>query len=59
LLERYNIRLIAEKIESERSVVNVLDFDVALGQGYLFGKPRLVRGDIRRGADAFPLKMAS
>ncbi len=59
LLERYNIRLIAEKIENERSVVNVLDFDVALGQGYLFGKPRLVRGDVRSGADAFPLKMAS
>lgn len=45
LLHRNGIELIAEKIESERALVNLLDFDVSLAQGYLFGEPKLVRGD--------------
>lgn len=46
LLERYGLQLIAEKVETERDVVNLLDFDIALAQGFLFSEPRLVREEI-------------
>lgn len=42
-LERAGIDLIVEKIEDERTVVNLLEFDVDYGQGYLFGEPRQAR----------------
>jgi cyclic-di-GMP phosphodiesterase TipF (flagellum assembly factor) len=48
LLARHGIELIAEKVEDERTVVNVLDLDIALGQGFLFGHPKPVR-DMREG----------
>ncbi len=34
------IELVVEKIETEDALVQVLDQDVAYGQGYLFGEPR-------------------
>jgi cyclic-di-GMP phosphodiesterase TipF (flagellum assembly factor) len=43
LLGRFGIDLIAEKIEGERSVVDLLDFDVRFGQGFLFAPPRPLR----------------
>jgi cyclic-di-GMP phosphodiesterase TipF (flagellum assembly factor) len=43
LLARYGIELIAEKIESESTVVDLLDHDVRFGQGFLFAAPKLVR----------------
>jgi len=43
LLGRFGIDLIAEKIEGERAVVDLLDYDVRLGQGFLFAPPRPVR----------------
>lgn len=46
LLARYNISLIAEKIEQESTLVDLLDYDVKLGQGFLFAAPRLVRQDV-------------
>jgi len=46
LLERNGITLIIEKIEDERSVVNLLDYNIKFGQGYHFSEPRPVRGDI-------------
>lgn len=39
-LARYGIGLIIEKIENERQVIDLLDYGVTLGQGYLFGDPR-------------------
>jgi cyclic-di-GMP phosphodiesterase TipF (flagellum assembly factor) len=45
LLGRFGIDLIAEKIEGERSVVDLLDFDVRFGQGFLFAPPRPLRPD--------------
>lgn len=39
-LERQGIDLIVEKIETEKSLLEVLDFQVDYGQGYLFGEPR-------------------
>jgi cyclic-di-GMP phosphodiesterase TipF (flagellum assembly factor) len=49
LLARYHIDLIAERIESESSVVDLLDFDVRFGQGFLFSQPRPVRADAMQG----------
>jgi len=46
LLTRSGITLIIEKIEDERSVVNLLDYNIKFGQGYHFSEPRPVRGDI-------------
>ncbi|MGC1304324.1 MAG: EAL domain-containing protein [Caulobacteraceae bacterium] len=43
LLSRYGVEVIAEKIETERQVIDVLELDVALGQGHLFGEPRPIR----------------
>lgn len=43
LLGRFGIDLIAEKIEGERTVVDLLDYDVRFGQGFLFAPPRPLR----------------
>ena len=45
LLGRYGIDLIAEHIESENVVVDLLDYDVRFGQGFLFAPPRPVRAE--------------
>ncbi len=65
LSRRYGVELIAEKVEAEREVIDVLELDIAYGQGHLFGEPRaireavlaetapppeLVRGQLRRNA---------
>jgi len=44
-LNRFGIDLIAEKIESDQTLVELLDYPIAFGQGYLFGEPRLSRDD--------------
>ncbi|MBY0533036.1 MAG: EAL domain-containing protein [Xanthobacteraceae bacterium] len=46
LLGRYGIDLIAEKIETEAMVVDLLDYDLGFGQGILFAPPRPIRSDI-------------
>jgi cyclic-di-GMP phosphodiesterase, flagellum assembly factor TipF len=43
LLGRFGIDLIAERIEGERSVVDLLDYDIRFGQGFLFAPPRPLR----------------
>jgi cyclic-di-GMP phosphodiesterase TipF (flagellum assembly factor) len=45
LLGRFGIDLIAERIEGERSVVDLLDYDVRFGQGFLFAPPRPLRAE--------------
>ena len=52
LLKRNGIQLIVDKIEQEREVVDVLDFNVDLGQGFLFGEPRPVRDSVLKEAPA-------
>jgi cyclic-di-GMP phosphodiesterase TipF (flagellum assembly factor) len=52
LLGRFGIDLIAERIESESTVVDLLDYDVRLGQGFLFSPPRPVRAEALHGAAA-------
>lgn len=51
LFARYGVDLVAEKIESEGTVVEVLDLDVAYAQGHLFGAPRPVRDEVLSEAD--------
>lgn len=46
LLARHGIALIGEKIESERQVVDLLDFEIDYGQGFLFGEPRPLKDDV-------------
>jgi cyclic-di-GMP phosphodiesterase TipF (flagellum assembly factor) len=43
LLARSGIDLIAERIENESMVVDLLEYDVRFGQGFLFSAPRPVR----------------
>jgi len=45
LLARSGIDLIAERIESETMVLDLLDYDVRFGQGFLFSPPRPVRAE--------------
>jgi cyclic-di-GMP phosphodiesterase TipF (flagellum assembly factor) len=49
LLGRYGISLIGERIEAEAQVVDLLDFDVRFGQGFLFSPPRPVRAEALQG----------
>jgi cyclic-di-GMP phosphodiesterase TipF (flagellum assembly factor) len=42
-LEAHNIALIVDKVESEPDLIELLDFEIDYGQGYLFGEPRLGR----------------
>ncbi len=44
-LDRYGLNMIVEKIEQESDLVELLDFEVDFGQGFLFGEPRLSRVD--------------
>jgi cyclic-di-GMP phosphodiesterase TipF (flagellum assembly factor) len=44
-LDRNGLDLIVEKIESEQQLIELLDHNIDFGQGYLFGEPRLSRGD--------------
>jgi cyclic-di-GMP phosphodiesterase TipF (flagellum assembly factor) len=46
LLARHGLNLIAERVEEEKTVVQLLDYAVDFAQGYLFGEPRAVRGDL-------------
>ncbi len=49
LLGRFGIDLIAERIENETTVVDLLDYDVRFGQGFLFSPPRPVRAEALQG----------
>ena len=52
LLSRHGLNLIAERVEDEKTVVQLLDFTVDYAQGFLFGEPRAVRDDAQRGGDS-------
>lgn len=58
LFARYGVDLVAEKIETESTVVEVLDLDVGYAQGHLFGAPRPVREDVIAEADSPERKKA-
>ena len=52
LMARSGIDLIAERIESESMVVDLLDYDVRFGQGFLFSAPRPVRAEALQGGSS-------
>lgn len=54
LLSRYGLNLIAERVEDEKTVLQLLDYAVDFGQGYLFGEPRAVRGEVISATDRPP-----
>ena len=54
LLRRYGVELIAEKVENERQVVDVLDLDIRLAQGNLFGEPRAIKDAVLQEAGPPP-----
>lgn len=44
--QRFGMELIADHVEREADVVDVLDFGVKYGQGFLFAPPRPVRAEV-------------
>jgi cyclic-di-GMP phosphodiesterase TipF (flagellum assembly factor) len=50
LLARSQIDLIVERIENENMVVDLLDYNVQFGQGFLFSPPRPVRPEALQAA---------
>jgi cyclic-di-GMP phosphodiesterase TipF (flagellum assembly factor) len=54
LLGRFGIDMIAERIEGERAVVDLLDYDVRFGQGFLFAAPRPLRPEGAAAAESAP-----
>jgi cyclic-di-GMP phosphodiesterase TipF (flagellum assembly factor) len=63
LLSRHGLNLIAERVEDEKTVLQLLDYAVDFAQGYLFGEPRAVRDDATRPTErdpaVIPFKRAS
>ena len=50
------VSIIAERVEDEKTVVQLLDYSVDYAQGFLFGEPRAVREDASRPpAEAAPV----
>ena len=50
-LGRFGIDLIADHIEHEHTVIDLLDYDVRFGQGVLFSPPRPLRAGILEAAE--------
>ncbi len=46
------IDLIVEKIETEQTLSELLDYNIDFGQGYLFGEPRLSKGEPAQAEEA-------
>lgn len=43
VFSRYGVTMIAEKLEDEASVVEILEYDIPYGQGHVFGSPRPIK----------------
>lgn len=43
---RYGVTLIAEKMEEEASVVEILEYDIPFGQGHVFGPPKPIKSSL-------------
>ena len=44
--DSYGVEVVAEKVESERQVVDILDLEIGMGQGHLFGEPRAIKEQV-------------
>jgi cyclic-di-GMP phosphodiesterase TipF (flagellum assembly factor) len=54
LTRRYGVDVIAEKVENERQVVDILELNIGYGQGHLFGEPRAIKEAVLAEADPPP-----
>lgn len=43
---RFGVTLIAEKMEEEVSVVEILEYDIPFGQGHVFGAPKPIKSSL-------------
>lgn len=59
LFAKFGLDLIADKIEREQTVVELLDIDIGFAQGHLFGEPRPVRDDILDETTAEPIRRSA
>ena len=59
LFARYGVDLIADRVESERTVVEVLEVDIAFAQGNVFAKPRPSNEVMEEEDDTQRLRLAS
>lgn len=59
LFAKYGMDLIADRIEQEDTVVELLDIDIGFAQGHLFGEPRPVRDDILDETIAEPIRRSA
>jgi cyclic-di-GMP phosphodiesterase TipF (flagellum assembly factor) len=59
LTRRYGVEVIAEKVESERQVVDILELNLGYAQGNLFGEPRAIRDAVLAETDPPPDFMRS
>jgi cyclic-di-GMP phosphodiesterase TipF (flagellum assembly factor) len=46
VLRRAGIKLVAERVEREEIVPDLIDLDVPLAQGFVFAAPRAVRSEV-------------
>ncbi|MBU3919918.1 MAG: EAL domain-containing protein [Alphaproteobacteria bacterium] len=46
VFSRYGITMIAEKIEDEASVLEILEYEIGYGQGHVFGAPRPIKASL-------------
>ena len=49
LLGRFAVNLVADHVEAESDVIDLLDYDIKFGQGFLFSPPRPVRAEALQG----------
>ena len=59
VFSRYGVELIADRVESERTIVEILELDITHAQGNLFGRPRSSTDVLTAASDAPRLKMVS
>jgi cyclic-di-GMP phosphodiesterase TipF (flagellum assembly factor) len=59
VFSRYGVELIADRVESERTIVEILELDITHAQGNLFGRPRSSTDVLNAASDAPRLKMVS
>ena len=46
VFSRYGITMVAEKMEDEASVVEILEYQIPYGQGHVFGAPRPIKASL-------------
>jgi cyclic-di-GMP phosphodiesterase TipF (flagellum assembly factor) len=46
VFSRYGITMVADKMEDEASVVEILEYEIPYGQGHVFGAPRPIKASL-------------